>query len=67
MKLDLKADNAVLSGATPNLDIQVEGIWLSIDQREQFAAFLSKNNGNIPRLTAHLQAQAQQIMAAGPR
>jgi phospholipid transport system substrate-binding protein len=49
------------------IDIQVEGIWLSIDQREQFAAFLAKNNGSIPRLTAHLQAQAQQIMAGGPR
>jgi len=49
------------------VDIQVEGIWLSIDQREQFAAFLSKNNGSIPRLTAHLQTQAQQIMAGVQR
>lgn len=49
------------------VDIQVEGIWLSIDQREQFAAFLSKNNGSIPRLTAHLQAQAQQMMAGAQR
>lgn len=59
-----------LHGGSANyrfIDIQVEGIWLSIDQREQFAAFLSKNNGSIPRLTAHLQTQAQQIMAGGPR
>lgn len=49
------------------VDIQVEGIWLSIDQREQFSAFLSKNNGSIPRLTAHLQAQAQQMMAGAQR
>ncbi len=49
------------------VDIQVEGIWLSIDQREQFAAFLSKNNGNIPRLTTHLQTQSQQIMAGASR
>ncbi len=55
------------SNAYRFVDIQVEGIWLSIDQREQFAAFLSKNNGNIPRLTAHLQTQAQQIMAGGQR
>jgi phospholipid transport system substrate-binding protein len=46
------------------VDIQVEGIWLSIDQRDQFAAFLSQNNGNVTRLTAHLQAQTQQIMAS---
>lgn len=49
------------------VDIQVEGIWLSVDQREQFAAFLSKNNGNIPKLTAHLTNQAQQIMAGAQR
>lgn len=57
-----------LNGGNGNyrfIDIQVEGIWLSVDQREQFAAFLSKNNGNVTRLTAHLQSQAQQIMAAG--
>jgi phospholipid transport system substrate-binding protein len=46
------------------VDIQVAGIWLSIDQRDQFAAFLSQNNGSVPRLTAHLGKQAQQIMAA---
>jgi phospholipid transport system substrate-binding protein len=49
------------------VDIQVEGIWLSVDQREQFSAFLSKNNGSIPSLTSHLQAQAKQIMAGSPR
>jgi len=49
------------------VDIQVEGIWLSVDQREQFAAFLSKNNGSIPRLTTHLNNQAQQIMAGAQR
>ncbi len=49
------------------VDIQVEGIWLSIDQREQFAAFLSKNNGSIPSLTTHLSNQAQQIMAGAQR
>lgn len=46
------------------VDIQVEGIWLSIDQRDQFAAFLSQNNGSVPRLTTHLQSQTQQIMAS---
>jgi phospholipid transport system substrate-binding protein len=45
------------------VDIQVEGIWLAVDQRDQFAAFLSQHNGSIPRLTAHLQTQARQILA----
>lgn len=43
------------------VDIQVEGIWLSIDQRDQFAAFLSQNGGSVPALTAHLNRQAQQM------
>lgn len=45
------------------VDVQVAGIWLSIDQRDQFAAFLSQNSGNVPRLTAHLATQTQQISA----
>ena len=45
------------------VDIQVAGIWLSIDQRDQFAAFLSRNGGNVPALTADLTARAQQISA----
>lgn len=45
------------------VDIQVVGIWLSVEQRDQFAGFLSKNNGSVPALTAHLNAQARQLMA----
>lgn len=55
------------NGSYKFVDIQVEGIWLSVDQREQFSAFLSKNGGSVPRLTTHLQSQTQQIMAAGQR
>jgi phospholipid transport system substrate-binding protein len=55
-----------LNGGNGNyrfVDIQVEGIWLSIEQRDQFAAILSQNGGSVPRLIAHLQARTQQIMA----
>jgi phospholipid transport system substrate-binding protein len=45
------------------VDIQVEGIWLSVEQRDQFAAFLSQNNGSIPRLTSDLNARAQRVLA----
>jgi phospholipid transport system substrate-binding protein len=43
------------------VDVQVAGIWLSVDQRDQFAAFLSQHGGNVPTLTAHLTTQTQQI------
>jgi phospholipid transport system substrate-binding protein len=49
------------------VDIQVSGIWLSVEQREQFAGYLSKNNGSVPALTAHLTAQARTILASSGR
>lgn len=52
------------NGAYRFVDIQVAGIWLSVEQRDQFAGFMSKNGGSVPRLTAHLTQQAQQIMAS---
>ena len=59
-----------LEGGNSNykfFDVQVEGIWLSLSQRDDFAAFLSKNNGNVPALTAHLSSQTQQLMAGVTR
>jgi phospholipid transport system substrate-binding protein len=59
-----------LLGANGNyrfVDVQVLGIWLSLEQHDQFASFLSKNNGSIPALTAHLNAQARTIMASSGR
>lgn len=49
------------------VDVQVEGIWLSVEQKEQFGAFLSQNSGKVPRLTADLNARAQRILAGMPR
>jgi phospholipid transport system substrate-binding protein len=49
------------------VDVQVSGIWLSVEQRDQFAGYLSKNNGSVPALTAHLTAQARTIMASSGR
>lgn len=46
------------------VDVQVSGIWLSVEQRDQFAGYLSKNNGSVPALTAHLSTQARTIMAS---
>ena len=54
-------------GAYKFVDVQVVGIWLSVEQREQFAGFLSKNGGSVPALTTHLNAQTQQLMAGVAR
>jgi phospholipid transport system substrate-binding protein len=49
------------------VDVQVAGIWLSVEQRDQFASYLSKNNGSVPSLTAHLNSQARSMMASSGR
>ena len=46
-------------------DVSVEGVWLAIEQRDQFAAFLSSNGGNVPALTAHIQKLTQQLQNGG--
>jgi phospholipid transport system substrate-binding protein len=42
-------------GGRPVLvDVSVSGIWLSLEERDQFTAFLGQNSGNIRTLIAHL-------------
>jgi phospholipid transport system substrate-binding protein len=42
-------------------DMQVEGVWLAINQRADFTSFLQQNNGSVPALSASLLQQAQQL------
>ncbi len=49
-------------GAKPVVtDISVEGVWLSLQQRDQFVAFLGQNNGNVKLLILHLSELAKQF------
>jgi phospholipid transport system substrate-binding protein len=43
------------------VDVNVAGVWLSVEQRDQFSSFLSSNGGKIPLLTADLRRQAASI------
>ncbi len=36
------------------VDLGVEGIWLALEERDQFTAFLGQNGGSIPALISHL-------------
>jgi len=40
------------------VDVAYQGIWLSLEERDQFVAFLGQNNGNIRTLIAHLSELA---------
>jgi len=44
-------------------DVQIAGIWVSIDQREHFADMMSKNNNDIRALTGYLTDTTAQIKA----
>lgn len=46
------------------IDVQVAGIWLSVEQREQFGALLSRNGGDIDRLTEELVVKAAELRRA---
>ena len=49
-------------GARPVVtDVSVEGVWLSLQQRDQFVAFLGQNNGNVRLLVTHLSELAKQF------
>ena len=52
----LEVDFRVLSegGKYVVIDFSVAGIWLAIEERDQFSSFLGQNNGSIPTLVKHL-------------
>ena len=43
------------------VDFSVAGIWLALEERDQFTAFLGQNNGNISMLVSHLAELAKQF------
>ena len=52
----LEVDFRVLTdnGRFVVIDFSVAGIWLAIEERDQFSSFLGQNNGSIPTLVKHL-------------
>ncbi len=55
------------AGAFKVVDVQVSGVWISIEQRDQFASILSKNNGNVPALVTHLISQTARMRGGETR
>jgi phospholipid transport system substrate-binding protein len=49
------------------IDVSVAGIWLALEERDQFSAFLGQNNGSIPALVAHLNQLTTQLKASNAR
>jgi len=49
------------SGKPVVVDFSVAGIWLALEERDQFTAFLGQNNGNFHTLISHLSDLAKQF------
>lgn len=45
------------------VDVNVLGVWLAVEQRDQFASFLNANGGKVPLLSADLLRQAAAVRA----
>jgi phospholipid transport system substrate-binding protein len=56
---------AAAGGTYKIIDVQVEGIWLSVEQRDQFASVLAHNKGDIASLTASLKERATRLRTGG--
>ncbi len=57
----LEVDFRVLTdnGRFVVIDFSVAGIWLAIEERDQFSSFLGQNGGSIPTLISHLHDLAK--------
>lgn len=53
------------TGTPAIVDFAVGGIWLALEERDQFTAFLGQNGDSIPALIAHLDALRAKLGAAG--
>jgi phospholipid transport system substrate-binding protein len=58
-EVDFRVEGA--PGQLKLLDASVEGIWLSIEERDQFSGFLGNHGGDIHALIQHLNALTAQM------
>lgn len=48
------------------IDAAIAGVWLALEERDQFTAFLEENNGNLNALITHLNALTNRLRVGGP-
>ena len=48
------------------IDVSIAGVWLAIEERDQFSAFLAENNNSVPALTTHLAMLTRRLHTGGP-
>lgn len=60
-EVDFRVRTNTDNGRPVLVDVAYQGVWLSLEQRDQFVAFLGQNNGNIRTLIAHLSDLAANL------
>ena len=48
------------------IDVNVLGVWLAIEERDQFSSFLGDHGNSVPALVAHLKELTQQMRNGAP-
>jgi phospholipid transport system substrate-binding protein len=54
------------SGHFVVIDASIAGVWLALEERDQFTAFLQENRDSVPALISHLNALTQRLRSGGP-
>lgn len=64
IEVDFRVDGT--PGRYVVIDAAIAGVWLALEERDQFTAFLEENNGNLNALISHLNALTNRLRAGGP-
>jgi|HubBroStandDraft_6_1064221.scaffolds.fasta_scaffold65089_2 phospholipid transport system substrate-binding protein len=64
IEVDFRVENE--SGHSVVIDASIAGVWLALEERDQFTAFLQENHDSVPALVSHLQALTQRLRGGGP-
>ena len=64
IEVDFRVDST--NGRFVVIDASIAGVWLALEERDQFTAFLEENNGNLDGLTTHLNMLTNRLRGGGP-
>jgi len=64
IEVDFRVDGS--NGRFVVIDAAIAGVWLALEERDQFTAFLEENNGNLGGLISHLNALTARLRGGGP-
>ncbi|MGH6889832.1 MAG: MlaC/ttg2D family ABC transporter substrate-binding protein [Rhizomicrobium sp.] len=64
IEVDFRVDGS--NGHFVVIDAAIAGVWLALEERDQFTAFLEENNGNLGALIMHLNLLTNRLRGGSP-